>query len=312
MCTHRNADLQSAALRFKAVGFRTVVVKSRVKLELRLNSMIIRGETEKRIFINEINTLIIQSTAVSMTAALLNELTKNNIKVIFCDEKCNPSSELLPYYGAHNTSKRYKQQIMWTQSARDAVWRIIIMRKIIEQSKILWGRGKIKEADMLVEYASQVTDGDTTNREGHAAKVYFNSLFEGGENRRDDTFLNGCLNYGYAILLSAFNREVAASGYMTQLGIWHDNEFNQFNLSSDLMEPFRPYVDRLALSIENGDKDFKIKMADILNYNVTIGGKSTTFDLAVRQYARSVFQALQNGNTEEMLFPEDVEWNREL
>lgn len=287
-------------------------MKSRVKLELRLNAMIIRGETKKRIFINEINTLIVQSTAVSMTAALLNELTKNNIKVIFCDEKCNPSSELLPYYGAHNTSKRYKQQIMWKQSARDSVWRIIIMRKIIEQSKILWGRGKTKEADMLVEYASQVTDGDRTNREGHAAKVYFNSLFEGGENRRDDTFLNGCLNYGYAILLSAFNREVVASGYMTQLGIWHDNEFNQFNLSSDLMEPFRPYVDRLALSIENGDKDFKIKMADILNYNVTIGGKSTTFDLAVRQYARSVFQALQNGNTEEMLFPEDVEWNREL
>ena len=269
--------------------------------------MIIRGETEKRIFINEINTLIIQSTAVSMTAALLNELVQNNIKVIFCDEKCNPSAELLPYYGAHNTSKRYKQQIMWKQSMRNAVWRIIVMRKIIEQSKVLWGRGKIKEADMLVEYASQVTDGDMTNREGHAAKVYFNSIFEGEASRRDDTFLNGCLNYGYAVLLSAFNREVVASGYMTQLGIWHDNEFNQFNLSSDLMEPFRPYVDRLALSIERGDKDFKITMADLLNHNVRIAGKSTTFDLAVRIYSHSVFQALQNEDIDEIIFPEEVE-----
>lgn len=274
--------------------------------------MIIRGETEKRIFINEINTLIVQSTAVSMTAALLNELTKNNIKVIFCDEKCNPSAELLPYYGAHNTSKRYKQQIMWKEPVRNQVWRLIIMRKIIEQSKVLWSRGNIKEADMLTEYASQVTDGDMTNREGHAAKVYFNCLFENGTGRRDDTFLNGCLNYEYAVLLSAFNREVVASGYMTQLGIWHDNEFNQFNLSSDLMEPFRPYVDKLALSIEKDDKDFKMKMIDLLNYNVTIGGKSTTFDLAVRLYTKSVLQALLSDDTDEMIFPEEVEWNREL
>ncbi len=96
-------------------------------MELRLNSMIIRGDTEKKIFVNEINTVIVQSTAVSMTAALLNELSRNNIKVIFCDEKCNPSAELLPYYGAHNTSKRYKVQIGWKQETKDAVWQMIIM-----------------------------------------------------------------------------------------------------------------------------------------------------------------------------------------
>ena len=82
------------------MGFRTVVVNSRSKLECRLNFLIVRGETEKRIYINEINTLIVQSTAVSLTAALLSELVRNNVKVVFCDEKCNPSSELLPYYGS--------------------------------------------------------------------------------------------------------------------------------------------------------------------------------------------------------------------
>ena len=92
------------------MGFRTVIIKNRAKLEVRLNSLIVRGEQEKKVFLDEINTLIIQSTAISLTVSLLCELMKRNIKVIFCDEKHNPQSELLPYYGAHNTSKRYKEQ----------------------------------------------------------------------------------------------------------------------------------------------------------------------------------------------------------
>ena len=127
------------------------------------------------------------------------------------------------------------------------------------------------QAEMLRNYADEIEDGDVTNREGHAAKVYFNTFLE--EGRRSESFINGCLNYGYAVLLSAFNREIVAAGYFTQLGIWHDNEFNNFNLASDLMEPFRPYVDRVALGIADGDREFKTKLTDILNYNVKIDGK---------------------------------------
>ena len=91
------------------MGFRTVIIKSRAKLELRLNSLIIRGEQEKKIYIGEINTLIVQSTAVSLTASLLSELVKNNIKVIFCDEKHNPQAELKPKNPPQNTTKKNKQ-----------------------------------------------------------------------------------------------------------------------------------------------------------------------------------------------------------
>ncbi len=288
------------------MGFRTVVIKSRVKLELRLNMMVIRGDVEKKIFINEINTLIIQSTAVAVTAALLNELVKNNIKVVFCDEKFNPSSELLPYYGAHNTSKRYKQQIKWYAPIKNSVWRIIVRQKILGQADVLSMLHCDVQAEMLRNYADEIEDGDVTNREGHAAKVYFNTFLE--EGRRSESFINGCLNYGYAVLLSAFNREIVAAGYFTQLGIWHDNEFNNFNLASDLMEPFRPYVDRVVLGIEDGDREFKTKLTDILNYNVKIDGKNTTFDLAIRQYARSVFDALNSGETDIIVFPQEIEW----
>ena len=288
------------------MGFLTVIIKILAKLEFRLNSLIVRGDTEKKIYIGEINTLIIQSTAVSLTASLLNELTKNNVKVIFCDEKCNPTSELLPYYGAHNTSRRYKEQFLLDKEIKARIWRKIVQKKIEEQSSHLFDRGFIEQSEMLKEYALQVCDNDYTNREGHAAKVYFNCLLGIGNSRQGGGFVNGCLNYGYSVLLSAFNREITASGYLTQLGIWHDNEFNSFNLSCDLMEPFRVVVDRTALKIKEKDKEFKKKLANILNYKTYIGGKNTTFDLAIRQYARSVFQALGQNDEKLIVFPEKI------
>lgn len=290
------------------MGFRTVVIKNRAKLEYRLNSLIVRGEEEKKIYVGEINTLIIQSTAVSLTASLLNELIKNNVKVIFCDEKCNPAAELSPYYGAHNTSKRYKQQYLWDGLTKALVWRAIIVKKIEEQASHLFDLGFNAQGCMLKEYAAGVQENDCTNREGHAAKVYFNCILKGGS-RQGGGFINGCLNYGYAILLSAFNREVVSSGYMTQLGIWHDNEFNSFNLSCDLMEPFRVTVDRLALSLEEGDKDFKKKMANILNLQTVIEDKNTTLDVALRRYTKSVLRALEEGNENLIVFPEKITTN---
>ena len=288
------------------MGFRTVVVNSRSKLEARLNSLIVRGEQERRIHISEINTLIVQSTAVSMTAALLSELVKNSVKVIFCDEKHNPLAELLPYYGAHNTSKRYKEQLSWTDGAKGRVWQDVIRRKITEQARHLMDRGYYEQADLVISYVSDVAEGDVTNREGHAAKVYFNCLLGPGSSRNDGSFVNGCLNYGYAVLLSAFNREIVSAGYLTQLGIWHDNEFNQFNLSCDLMEPLRIAVDRTAMSLEDGDKEFKRRMANVLNYYALIDGKRTTLDVAIRTYVRSVLHALHEDRIELICYPEQI------
>lgn len=285
------------------MGFRTVIVNSRAKLEFRLNFMIVRGENEKRIFIDEINTLIVQSTAVSLTAALLSELVRSGVKVVFCDEKFNPCSELVPYYGAHNTSKRYKIQMQWRDETKDEIWRLIIAQKITNQKNYLQKRGFVAEAELIGSYIPDILPGDTTNREGHSAKVYFNCLMPCGVSRRDGGFLNGCLNYGYAVLLSCFNREIVASGYLTQFGIWHDNEFNQFNLSSDLMEPFRTIVDEVAFSLPEGDKEFKRKMADILNFQISIDGKTTTLDLAVRTYVRSVLNALEASDPSLIIFP---------
>lgn len=98
-----------------------------------------------------------------------------------------------------------------------------------------------------------------TNREGHAAKVYFNALFGKGFSRDIDCSINAQLNYGYGILLACINREIAARGYLTQLGIAHCNEYNHFNLACDFMEPFRPVIDWFVVENAAGDLDITTK-----------------------------------------------------
>lgn len=287
------------------MGFRIVTIKSRVKLEHRIGYLVIRGEAEQKIHISEINTLIVQSTAVSLTASLLGELVANNVKVIFCDKKCSPVSELMPYHGTHNSSGRVFVQVAWSREAKDAVWQEIVTRKILSQAEHLAELGYPDESALLASYAEEVSPGDSTNREGHAAKVYFNRIFGGSGSRRTESFENACLNYGYAVLLSAFNREITACGYITQLGIWHKNEYNEFNLSCDLMEPLRVVVDKKMLALKEGECDFKREMAEILNARARSGDKNTTLDLAIRSYVRSVLDRL-NGGTGEICFPQDV------
>ena len=224
------------------MSWRIVVISKRAKLDLQLGQMVVRGEEVTKIVLSEISTILIESTAVSLTTSLIAELAKRKIKVIFCDEKRNPSCELVNYYGSHDTSNKIRKQIAWKQNTKEAVWTEIVTEKIRKQKELL-ELGK-EESGLLGSYLREIAWNDGTNREGHAAKVYFNALFGLDFTRTEDNVINAALNYGYSIILSAFTREVVMNGYITQLGIFHDNMFNQFNLASDLMEPFRVLVDR--------------------------------------------------------------------
>ena len=168
---------------------------------------------------NEIAVVLIESTAVSLTTSLLAELMKRKVKVIFCDEKRNPSSELVSYYGSRDTSNKIRKQIAWRQNTKEAVWTEIVSEKIRKQKELLELLGK-EEAELLSSYLQQIAWNDETNREGHAAKVYFNALFGLDFTRTEDNLINAALNYGYSIILSSFTREIVANGYITQLGLF--------------------------------------------------------------------------------------------
>ena len=287
------------------MSWRTVVISRRAKLELRLGHLVVRDEMQiNKVHLSEISQLIIENTSVSLTAALLAELSERKIKVIFCDDKRNPSSELVPYYGSHDTSLKIRQQIMWSDNIKTTVWTEIVTEKIRNQERLLRNLG-LTEALLLEQYLGQIEFGDTTNREGHAAKVYFNALFGKEFSRTRDCHVNAALNYGYSILLSAFNREVVSNGFITQLGLFHGNRFNQFNLSSDLMEPFRPLVDKevidMSLSDELDHSD-KMRLVDILNSEVSIDGKTHYVNNAIKIYCKSIFDALCENDISLMRF----------
>lgn len=269
------------------------MISKRAKLDLKLNYLVIRGEETHKVYLNEIGLLLIESTAVSLTAALLAELVKRKIKVIFCDERRNPVSELLPYYGSHDCSAKIKMQITWSDSLKELVWTEIVREKILQQYLLLAENGRA-EKELLLGYLKELKRNDVSNREGHAAKVYFSALFGAGFSRSEENQINAALNYGYAILLSAFNREIAANGYLTQLGLFHDNVFNAFNLASDLMEPFRPLVDRIVLTLplRQFETEEKMILVDLLNREVKIDGKTQYVNNAVKIYCKSVFDAL--------------------
>lgn len=271
------------------------MITGNAKLDFKMDYMVVRKQSGiTKIYIGEIAVVLIESTAVSLTAVLLAELVKHKVKVIFCDEKHNPSSELTSYYGSHDTSIRIRQQIEWQVSIKDAVWTEIVREKIKQQRLHLLARGKSEEGKMLEVYIREVVSADATNREGHAAKVYFNALFGKSFTRSEDNLINAALNYGYGVILSCFNREIVSSGYITQLGLFHDNMFNPFNLASDLMEPFRILVDRCVydMQLEKFEHEEKMELVDILNESIVIGGKSNYAAAAIRVYCRSVFEAL--------------------
>lgn len=280
------------------MSWRTIVITKRAKLDLQLGYMVVRSDDITKIALNEIAILLIESTSVSLTTSLLAELTKRKVKVIFCDEKKNPSSELVGYYGSHDTSNKVRKQIAWRQQTKEAVWTEIVTEKIRKQKELLESLGK-DEAKLLSQYLEQITWNDETNREGHSAKVYFNALFGLDFTRTQDNLINAALNYGYSIILSAFTREVIANGYITQLGLFHDNMFNQFNLASDLMEPFRPLVDQQVIHMEfdSFEHEQKMQLVDILNQEVLIDGKVQYVNNAIKIYCKSLFDALNDDDS---------------
>ena len=284
------------------MGWRTVVVSKNCKLSYKNDYLIIRSEDLKMIHLSEINMIIIENGMASITSYLINELANKKIKLIICDEKRNPSCEMMPYYGSFNTSKKILNQIGWEKNKKEEAWKQVVIYKIHNQAMLL-KKLEISGYEKLIAYENQVELADKTNREGHAAKVYFNLLYgmDFIRGRADNT--NIALDYGYSILLSMLNREVVSKGYITPLGFNHKSEFNQFNLSCDLMEIFRPLIDEIVYKNRKYifDKSFKYKLIDVYNKKIYIQNREQYLSNAVPIFITSVFDFLENEEESKIL-----------
>lgn len=284
------------------MSWRTVVISSHCKLDLKMGCMVIRSDDTKRVSLDEVSMILVESTAVSITGCLISELTRRKIRLVFCDEKYSPCAEMTPLYGSHDCSAKIRTQTGWSSETKAFIWTAIVSEKIRNQSIHLKMLGHNDEAEMLNGYIAEMELNDETNREGHAAKVYFNALFGQCFSRNNDNSMNAALNYGYSLILSAVNREVCACGYLTQIGLFHDNMFNYYNLSCDLMEPFRIIVDRLVAKkrYTSFGTEEKHELIRLFETQVIIAGQEQYLQNAIKIYCRSVFDAL-NGNDSSLI-----------
>lgn len=278
------------------MSFRTVVITKQAKISYKNRFLVVKQDIdEKYIHLSEIDTIIVDSISVSISSYLLKELVDNKINIIFCDDKHNPYGELQPFYSRHNSSKKILEQVKWTNKKKDLVWQAIVKNKILNQAFLL-KKIKSKQHDLITSYIKEVAIGDKTNREGHAAKVYFNSLFGKDFVRGNNDKINASLNYGYAILLSTVSKEIVNNGYLTQLGIHHKNEFNPYNLACDLMEPFRIIIDSFVYYNKDKELDpsFKLDIINIFNNTYTFNNKKYTLKDIIGLYVKNTLDIFNN------------------
>ena len=278
------------------MGWRTVVVNTHSKLSYKNNHLIFKDATRtEMIHLSEVDILLLETTDIVLSTMLIKRLVDENILVIFCDDKRLPTAHLMPYYARHDSSLQLSRQIDWEEAVKAEVWTHIISQKILNQSIYLSACGFIEKSQSVMNLYHSLELFDPSNREGHSARIYFNTLFGNDFNRELDNEINTSLDYGYTLLLSMFAREVVLSGCMTQLGLKHANQFNQFNLASDIMEPFRPIIDQIVY--ENRNHSFvKIKrelftiFSDTFQYN----NKEMYLTNIVSDYTKKVIKALNN------------------
>ena len=229
------------------MSFKQIFIKNKSYLSFKNNSMSVKNDfTDTTVSLDDIDIVIVENQQTTITSALLSNMAKANISVVFVDEKHNPSAISMGLYKNSRTAKIQKSQININKPRLNRLWKTIIYSKILNQADTL---DTIKDDRYLYDLLKKINSGDKNNIEAIGASHYFKELFGKGfyrDNKEDNR--NIALNYGYSIIRSSIVRYIIAYGLNPSFGIWHSSELNAFNLADDLIEPFRPIVDGYVLN----------------------------------------------------------------
>ena len=276
-------------------GWRTVVINEKSNLSVKDAQLLAEGKNSVLIPLEQLRQIMVMSSSSTIEAGALASAASNHVHLLFCGEKYVPVCEVIPVGQHHEAAGAVMDQAEWKQERKDDIWKLIVEAKLRNQLSLLRDKQRLPPPQFM-DYCACVEPGDKTNREAMAARLYFSSLF-GREFRRHavDT-VNSKLNYGYTILCSAFSRVLAMHGFHTGLGIHHCSRDNPVNLSCDLMEPFRPLVDRLVFDSGEAelDWDMKKRFIGMPNLNCRLDGKSITVDEAIETFTLEVLWAVKH------------------
>ena len=293
------------------MGWRSVIITQHAKLSYTSHLMVVQtNDGINQIPIEDIELLLVSTTQAVITSALLSELAKREAKVIFVDNTLQPVCETVSYYPNNRSYELIENEFHWAKHRKEILWTKIVAAKIINQLQVLDIYGH--DISSISDELNQLELNDETNREAVVARKYFPLLFENEKfSRRSMTAVNAALNYGYSILLSTVNRVIVTKGYLTQLGIHHRSTENQFNLSSDLMEPFRPVIDYWVANQNFTEltPDVKFGLVDSLNLEITFNDKKMLVGNAINLYVSQCLNYLSEKSKEikiEMKFNNEV------
>ena len=288
----------------------TLMFTSPVALSLRYGQLVVTSKDKDKSLtrpIEDIGYIVIDNPMISITMPLLNALCKNNVAVIFCDEKQMPLSMLMPLEANSTLQESYRCQIEASAPLKKQMWKQLVEAKIKNQATLLERMGK--DGNVLKPFYMNVKSGDSDNREGAAARIYWSRLFDDGFKRdRDGIPPNVLLNYGYTVLRAAVARAIVGSGLYPAFGIFHRNRYNAFPLADDLMEPYRPFVDEIVvnLSKDNGvgelDKHTKAAILRLLFTDVRIGKVTRPLEVALSITTASMVKMVK-GDVQKLSLP---------
>lgn len=248
--------------------------------------------------IEDIGIVVVENQRASFSIPVLNALADNNSTVVFCNGKMMPNSILFPFEGNSIQSETYKMQINASEPLKKQLWKQIIESKIRNQAAVLNRQGK--DGVLLKSLYSNVKSGDSDNREGIAARIYWRKVFEEGfvRDQNGEDPINAMLNYGYAILRAAMARAIVGSGLSLSFGLFHKNRYNAFPLADDLMEPFRPYVDSIVVELRNKGiceltKESKASILAVLTCDTVLDGVLRPLEIGLSVTTASLVRCLK-------------------
>ncbi|MCS6987974.1 MAG: type II CRISPR-associated endonuclease Cas1 [Chloroherpetonaceae bacterium] len=294
---------------------RTLLLTSPAHLSTRYEQLVVKlrdAEEETRVPMEDIGVLLLESPEVTISTAALSKLTHYNVAVVVCDAQHLPSGLLLPLDANSVQTERFLAQLEAKLPLKKQLWQQTVAAKLLNQALHLEHRGK--PAETLRRLSKQVQSGDKGNREAHGAKLYWKALFEGEDFSRDRFGAppNNLLNYGYAALRAAVARALVSSGLLPTVGIHHQNRYNAFCLADDVMEPYRPFVDCVALDLWQKrdktapllelNKDHKRELLQVLTAPTDMQGERSPLLVALSQTTASLARCFQ-GEARQILYP---------
>ena len=274
---------------------------------------VIKTESVRTIPVEDIGVMVLDNKQITLTQGLMEALLVNNTAIVCCDVRSMPAGLLLPLSGNTIQQERFTDQINTSLPLRKQLWQQTIKAKIENQAAVLRKHTSAESKCMNV-WASDVKSGDSDNLEGRAAAYYWKNLFVPYIDKfvrgREAAPPNNLLNYGYAILRALIARALVSSGLLPTLGIHHHNRYNAYCLADDIMEPYRPYVDELVLSIvksgqdyEELTKDLKAQLLSIPTIDVQISGKRSPLMIAASTTTASLAKCF-GGEIRKIIYPE--------